>query len=88
MVEMEKSKDERYKFIIIDLPDLGHYEGYALGNINFNYDNKENRHGFLYKCKDKKLVSIDYGAKIPYIKEVWYDIEEYLKRYCKKMGYR
>lgn len=85
---MSKLKDERYKFSFITLPDLGHLHGYALGIIIFNYNNAEHKHEFLYKCEDKKMVSIDYGAKIPYIKEVWDDIEEYLQIYCKKMGYR
>jgi len=86
--------DKRYKFNTIDLPDLGEYAGYALGTINFKYNNTDYDHEFLFRCKDIKngesmeMVTIDYGYKIPYIDEVWDEIEKYLIKYCEKMGYR
>jgi predicted transcriptional regulator YheO len=53
-------------------------DGDLLGAICFNYNNDEYEHEFTFVTSEKKLVSIDYGWKIPYIEEVWSEIENKL----------
>jgi hypothetical protein len=77
--------DNRYEFYTYDIYRKGDLKGYINGDITFRYNNDEYNHEFLYRFDDAengenyKLVSIDYGYKIPYIDEVWNDIENQLK---------
>lgn len=54
-------------------------EGDLVGDILFNYNNDTYRHEFTFNAKENELISIDYGWKIPFIKEVWEEIENHLK---------
>jgi hypothetical protein len=71
----------------VDVYTEGDLIGYANGYITFQYGDKVYNHEVLYRFDDAaagenhQIVSIDYGYKIPYIKEVWQEIEDYLKDY-------
>lgn len=75
-----------YDIYGIDIHTKGDLKGYVTGLITFYYDGKTSDHEFLYRIyadengPSDELVSIDYGYKVPYIDEVWEDIEEELKR--------
>jgi hypothetical protein len=79
--------NSKYEFYTINVYTKGFLKGYADGHITFNYNNNTYNHEFLYRFDDAEngnnyqLVSIDYGYKIPYINEVWQEIENYLKEY-------
>lgn len=79
--------EKRYEFYTMDIFTKGDLKGYINGEITFQYNNTEYNHEFLYRFDDAangenfKLVSIDYGWKIPYIEEVWEEIENSLKQY-------
>ena len=84
--------DSRYEFSTYDIYKKGDLKGYINGYIAFRYNNDEYNHEFLYRFDDIEngenfqLVSIDYGWKIPYIEEVWEEIEDQLKLKCEKVA--
>lgn len=81
IIEIE-SKDNRYSFNHVELYKKGDLAGYIEGILTFNVGDREKDHEFLYRVDDKEngkdftLVSIDYGYKIPYINDVWDNIEK------------
>lgn len=81
---------KRYEFYNTEIMTKGDLKGYIQGEITFKYNNTEYNHEFLYRFDDSengdnfKLVTIDYGYKIPYIEEVWKEIESYLKEVAQK----
>ena len=78
----------QYEFYTIEIMSKGDLKGYINGEITFYYNNEKWNHEFLYRFDDVangenyELVSIDYGYKVPFIKEVWEEIETYLKNYA------
>lgn len=81
---------KKYEFYTRDIITKGDLKGYINGHITFYYNNDEFNHEFLYRFDDEengenfKLVSIDYGYKIPFINEAWKDIETDLYNYINK----
>lgn len=86
--------DNRYSFNQMDIYTKGDLKGYINGYINFKYKDNDYDHEFLYRFDDEEngdnftLVSIDYGYYIPYIDEVWKDIEQYLTNYIKNYDFK
>ncbi|MBU3173259.1 hypothetical protein [Clostridium estertheticum] len=82
--------NKKYTFYNIEVMQKGDLNGYIQGDITFKYNNTEYNHEFLFRFNDSsngdnnKLVSIDYSYKIPYIEEVWPEIEKYLIDYIGK----
>jgi len=58
-------------------------EGDFVGVIEFYYNECSHRHEFTFVIKERKLISIDYGFKIPYISSIWNEIEDYLKNHSR-----
>lgn len=79
--------NNNYNFHNIEVYKKGFLKGYAAGYITFNYNNKTYDHEFLFRFDDEAngknytMVSVDYGYKIPYINEVWQELEQYLTDY-------
>jgi hypothetical protein len=82
--------EKPYEFYNIEVYTKGDLKGYAQGEITFDYKNGPYNHEFLFRYDDAengendKLVSIDYGLRVPYIMEVWDEIEKYLIDYVRK----
>ena len=68
----------------------GYLKGYAIGQIEFTYNNKTTQHDFMYRVCDldngecDKLMSVDHGYKIPLLDELWVDIETEVTSLVKK----
>lgn len=76
----------RYEIYGVDIHTKGDLKGYVTGMITFYYDGFSSDHEFLYRVdKDEngnahELVSVDYGYKVPYIEDIWKDLENDIKR--------
>lgn len=72
--------DKKYEFVEI----VKDYAGDYVGVIRFNYNNTERDHEFTFVTREQELVSIDYGWKIPFLSDVWDDIENRLREHSAK----
>ncbi|MFC8688190.1 hypothetical protein [Brevibacillus porteri] len=54
-------------------------DGDFVGVIEFSYSGSTYNHEYTFVASEQKLVSIDYGWKVPYTNEVWSQIENTLK---------
>lgn len=71
-------KDDRYRFIDI----AKDCDGDLLGMLEFTYNGQQRDHEFCFLTKTNELSSIDYGWKIPYVHDVFDQIEQILAVYA------
>lgn len=87
---LENKLSTTFNVLDVAVVTTGYLKGYAIGQIEFNYDDKTTQHDFMYRVYDlgsgecDKLMSVDHGYKIPSLDELWVDIEKEVTRLVKE----